>query len=157
MNATTLPQSISGTTTPAATAGRRNVILRHLPTVERILLGLMFAVFGLNGFLNFIPPPDQPMPEGALSFAGALVKTGYMFPLIKGTELLVGLLLLANRWVPLALVVLAPVLVNIIAFHVFLAPSGFGMLAVITALVLHLAWHHRAAYRPVLASRAATI
>src|SRR3954468_21581266 len=80
----------------------------YLPHIARVLMGLMFFVFGLNGFLNFFPPPKTGMPE----FAGALMKTGYMFPLIAGTQLLVGLLLLINRFVPLALVLIMPVLVN---------------------------------------------
>jgi len=126
---------------------------RHLPAIARVLLGLMFLVFGLNGFLNFIPQPKDPIPEGAMAFAGAMMKTGYLFQLVKGTEVVVGALLLVNRFVPLALVILAPVLVNIVAFHVFLAPSGLGLLAVIVALDLYLAWTYRSAFRAVLAAR----
>src|SRR5712671_2957890 len=70
---------------------------RYLPHIARVLMGVMFFIFGLNGFLNFIPPPKSPMPEGAIAFSGALMKTGYMFPLIMGTQLLVGVLLLLNR------------------------------------------------------------
>ena len=139
---------------PVATpASSTKSFTRHFPTVARVLLGLMFAVFGLNGFLDFIPPPTTPPPEGAMAFAMALMKTGYMMPLIKGTELLVGVLLLLNRFVPLALVVLAPVLVNIVAFHAFLAPAGVGMLIVIVGLELHLAWSYRSAYRSLLTAR----
>src|SRR5882672_3962671 len=54
-----------------------------LPTIARVLLGLMFTVFGLNGFLHFIPEPKTPMPEGAAAFAGALMNTGYMFQLVS--------------------------------------------------------------------------
>jgi uncharacterized membrane protein YphA (DoxX/SURF4 family) len=128
---------------------------RHLPAIARVLLGLMFLVFGLNGFLNFIPQPKDPIPEGAMAFAGAMMKTGYLFQLVKGTEVVVGALLLVNRFVPLALVILAPVLVNIVAFHVFLAPSGLGLLAVIVALDLYLAWAYRSAFRALLAARVA--
>src|SRR5438874_2170972 len=81
-----------------------------LPHVARILMGVAFLVFGLNGFFQFIPPPKTPMPEGAVAFSGALMKTSYMFPFIMGTQLLVGILLLLNRFVPLALVVIMPVL-----------------------------------------------
>lgn len=126
---------------------------RHLPTIARILMGLMFFVFGLNGFLNFIPPPKEGMPEGAMAFAGAMMKTGYLMQLIKGTEVIVGLLLLLNRFVPLALALIAPVVVNIVAFHAFLAPSGLCMAIVILFLELYLAWAYRAAYRPMLAAR----
>jgi len=83
------------------------------------------------------------MPEGALAFAGALAQTGYMFTLVKATEVLVGALLLANRFVPLALALIAPVLVNIVLFHAVLAPSGIGAGLVFLALELYLAWSYR--------------
>ncbi|HUR56416.1 MAG TPA: DoxX family membrane protein [Opitutaceae bacterium] len=124
-----------------------------MPTIARMLLGLMFFVFGLNGFLNFIPPPKDPPPGAAMDFAMAMMKTGYFFKLVKGTEVLCGLLLLANRFVPLALVLLAPVVVNIVAFHVFLAPSTAAMAIVILGIELYLAWVYRAYYRPLLAAR----
>ncbi|MDB6065128.1 MAG: DoxX family protein [Pedosphaera sp.] len=126
---------------------------RYLTIVARVLLGLLFFVFGLNGFLHFIPQPTKPMPEGAAAFAGALMNTGYMFPLIMGVQLLVGVLLLVNRFVPLALALIAPIIVGIITFHLFLAPSG--MLPGIIALVLelYLAWAYRSAFRPMLALR----
>lgn len=128
--------------------------MKHLPTIARVLLGLMFFVFGLNGFLNFIPPPKDGIPEGAMALSIAMMKSGYLMQLVKGTEVVVGLLLLVNRFVPLALVVLAPVIVNIVAFHVFLAPTGLVMTGVIVALHLYLAWTYRHVYRPMLASRA---
>src|SRR5882724_10420567 len=97
-----------------------NTIARKTPTVVRAFLGIVFFVFGLNGFLHFIPQP--PMSGPPANFAGALFAAGYFFPLLKGTEVLSSLLLLSNRYVPLALAVLAPVLINIVAFHAFLAP-----------------------------------
>lgn len=129
-------------------------LARHLTTAARVLMGLMFAVFGLNGFLEFIPPPTTPIPEGAMAFSTALMKTGYMMPLIKGTELVAGVLLLSNRFVPLALTLLAPVVVNIVAFHLFLAPEGTGMTLFVLAMELYLAWTYRGAYRALLAPRA---
>lgn len=124
-----------------------------LPTIARVLMGLMFCVFGLNGFLHFIPEPKTPMPEGAMAFAGALMNTGYMFPLVMGTQLLTGVLLLINRFVPLALALLAPVLVGIITFHIFLAPASVAPAIVVVVLELYLAWAYRNAYRPMLAMR----
>src|SRR5258708_1818689 len=121
------------------------------PGAARLSLGLVFAVFGLNGFLNFLPTPSG-TPEAALAFAGALVKTGYMFPLIKGTEVLVAVLLLSNLFVPLALALIAPVIVNIVVFHAALAPSGLGLALVLLALELYLAWTYRAAFPPMLAA-----
>ncbi|MGI8508840.1 MAG: DoxX family protein [Gemmatimonadaceae bacterium] len=134
-------------------AGRS--ISRFLPTVARILMGLLFLVVGLNGFLNFIPQPSTPMPDVALAFMGVLMKTRYMLPLIAGTEAIVGVMLLSNRFVPLALVLLAPVVVNIFAFHLFLVPSGLGVAAVVVVLEIYLAWTYRNAYGPMLTMRAA--
>ncbi|HEX2688640.1 MAG TPA: hypothetical protein VHN14_18590 [Kofleriaceae bacterium] len=120
-------------------------------------MGLVFFVFGLDGFLHFMPQPTEPPSEGAMSFAFALIKTGYLFPLIKGTEVVVGALLLANRLVPLALVLIAPVVVNIFAFHAFLAPSGIVVASAIVVFEVCLAWVHRSAYRPLFAVRSTGI
>jgi hypothetical protein len=79
-----------------------------------------------------------------------------MFPLIKGTEVTVGALLLSNRFVPLALALVAPIVVNIFAFHAFLEPAGLGLAAVVVGLEVYLAWAHREAFRPMLAARVAT-
>ena len=129
--------------------------MRHkiLPTACRLLLGMLFFVFGLNGFFWFIPPPSGPMPEGAMAFGMALMKTGYLFQLLKGTEVLAGALLLANRFVPLALALLAPIIVNIFAFHAFLEPGGLFLAAGIVAAELYLAWSYRDLFRPMLAPR----
>jgi uncharacterized membrane protein YphA (DoxX/SURF4 family) len=133
---------------------RPKSIARFFPMIARILMGLMFFVFGLNGFLNFIPPPADPIPEQAMGFIVALMKTGYMLPLIAGTQLTVGVLLLVNRFVPLALALIAPVVVNIVAFHAFLQSLGLVMAIVVLALEVYLAWCYRRAYRPMLAARA---
>ena len=117
----------------------------------RLLLGLIFFVFGLNGFLHFLPQPPS-TPE-AMAFGGALAATGYMFPLIKGTEVLAGALLLSGRFVPLALTLLAPVVVNILGFHLFLAPKGLAVPLVALALGLYLAWTEREAYRALFVAR----
>jgi putative oxidoreductase len=140
-------------TTDAPAHRPTNPESRFLPTVARILMGLPLLVFGLNGFLNFIPPPSAPLPEGAAAFAGALMKSGYMMQLIGATQLVVGLMLLANRFVPLALVLFAPFIVNSIAFHLFLEPTGLPMAGVFLALELYLAWVHRRAYRTLLMAR----
>jgi hypothetical protein len=129
-------------------------IVRSCPAVGQVLMGGLFFLFGLNGLLNLLPPPKTALPEGAMAFVGALMNTGYMFPLIMATQLVVGVLLLANRFVPLALVLIAPFIVNSIAFHVFLEPSGLGMALVVLALELYLAWSYRQAYRSILTMRA---
>lgn len=124
----------------------------HAPTAARVLLGLVFTVFGLNGFFGFLPQP--PVPPAAGAFLGALAATGYFFPLLKATEVTAGLLLLGNRFVPLALAVLAPIIVNIVAFHAFLAPGGLPIAALVLGLELFLAWSYRDAFASVLTARA---
>lgn len=121
--------------------------MSKLPMIARILLGLIFFVFGLNGFLNFLPQP--PMPEAAGAFAGALAATGYMFPMIKAVEVIVGIMLLANKFVPLALVILAPITINIVLFHAVLAPAGMALPIVILLLHVYLASTYKAAYKPL--------
>lgn len=149
--------SATATADVAAPAARRaRPVMRYFVATARLLLGAQFLFAGLNYFFDLVPPPDTPMPEGALSFAGALMATGYMFPLIKGTEVVVAVLLLANRFVPLALLLLAPVLVNIVAFHAFLAPAGLGITIAIAALFVFLAWSYRKAFYTVLAARNVT-
>lgn len=130
-------------------------LARWATTAARVALGLVFFGCGLSWFLNLLPPPSTPMSDGAMALAGGFMKAGYMFPLIKGTEVVAGLLLLSNRFVPLALAILAPVLINIVAFHAFLDPSGIGMAVFLLALQLGLVWAHRSAYRSMIAMRAA--
>lgn len=128
---------------------------RRLPTIARFLMGLPLIVFGLNGFFNFIPHPSTPLPEGAAAFAGALMKSGYMMQLIGATQLIVGVFLVSNRFVPLALVLFAPFIVNSLAFHLVLEHSGLAMSGIFLALELYLAWNHRQAYRPLFVPRTA--
>jgi putative oxidoreductase len=126
--------------------------MRKLIPVARILLGLMFTVFSLNFFVPFIPQPPPPPAAGA--FAGAMFATGYIFHLLKVLELASGIALLAGFFVPLALTVLAPIIVNILFFHAFLAPSGLPIPLVILVLELFLAWAYRDAFAPLLNARA---
>lgn len=131
-----------------------NTARKYLPHAARILAGLIFTVFGLNGFLHFLPQPAPPPAAGA--FLGALFHGGYLFPLLKGTEVAMGLLLLSGRFVPLALTVLAPIVVNIVAFHAFFDPHGLPVGLVLVAAELYLAWVNRAAFAPMLRARAAS-
>ena len=124
---------------------------KYLAHAARLVLGITFTVMGLNGFLNFLP--SSPVPGAATAFLGAVSQTGYLIQLVMGTQLIAGVLLLANRFVPLALVLLAPVIVNIIAFHAFLLPSGLPLALVVLALEVYLAWTYRNAYRAMLAMR----
>lgn len=127
---------------------------RYLPAVGRILLGLPMIVFGLNSFLNFIAPPPGGIAPAAEAFSVALMNTGYMIPLIGITQLVTGLMLVSNRFVPLALVLLAPFFVNSVLFHACLEHTGLPMSLVFTALELALAWHYRRAYAGLFRARA---
>ena len=106
--------------------------MRTASMIARYLAGVIFLVMGLNGFLNFIP---LPAPGGiAGQFMGALYVSHYLW-VIFAFQVIAGALLLVNRYVPLALAFLAPVIVNILSFHVFMAPSGLPL-----ALFVALLW-----------------
>ncbi len=106
--------------------------MKIVTLIARLLLGLIFVVFGLNGFLNFINM--GPMPSGlAGQFIVALALSHY-FWVVAALQVAGGALLLVNRYVPLALVLLGPVIVNIILYHVFLNPSGAGLAIVVVIL-----------------------
>jgi uncharacterized membrane protein YphA (DoxX/SURF4 family) len=115
--------------------------MKKAPLIARILLGLMFFVFGLNGFLNFIPAP--PVPENIQPFMNGLLSTHYFFPVLKGTETLCGAFLLSGAFVPLALIVLAPIIIQITLFHAFMEPSGLPLVGVIILLEVYLAFFSR--------------
>ena len=118
--------------------------------IARLLLGLVFVVFGLNGFLNFI---KGPMPTGlAGQFVGALVLSHY-FWIVAAVQVAGGVLLLVNRYVPLGLVLLGPVIVNIICYHVFLNPSGAVPAAVVTVLWLIVYYAKRQYFSGIFAQR----
>ena len=128
-------------------------IPRRLPAVARFVMGLPLIVFGLNGFFNFIPQPKTPLAPGAMAFVGALMNSGYIMQLIGATLLIVGVLLVANRFVPLALVLFAPFIVNSVAFHLTLEHTGLIMAAIFLVLELYLACVYRAAFRTLLTAR----
>lgn len=111
----------------------------RLPMVARILLGLVFFAAGLTGLLNLVPPPPD-LPERLQTFNNGMMASGYLMPFIKGTETLCGLLLLSGRFVPLALVALAPISINIFLVHLFLAPSGLPLAIIIGLLISYLAF-----------------
>ena len=118
--------------------------------IARYLLGLVFFVFGLNGFLHFIPTPP---PSGfGGQFIGALFMSGELYA-IMGIQLLAGVLLLANRYVPLALAVIGPVVVNILLFHIFMDPSGLPVAVVATAFWVVALFGVRDAFAGILVSR----
>ncbi len=105
--------------------------MKTLSGIARILLGLLFTVFGLNGFLHFLPAA---MPTGlAGQYIGALFQSHFL-TVVFLLELIPGVLLLLNRYIPLALTVLAPIIVNIVLYHVFMDPAGLP-LAIIASIL----------------------
>lgn len=117
----------------------------------QFLLGLAFLVFGLNKFIGFMAPPDLPPAAGA--FMGALAETGYMLPFIGLTEAVTGALLLARFRSSLALVLLAPVVLNIVLFHLFLAPAGGVPAYLLAAILVYLLFQYLPQYRQLLKGR----
>jgi putative oxidoreductase len=114
---------------------KENLVMRTASVIARYLAGVIFLVMGLNGFLNFIPLP----PPGGLAgqFMGALYASHYLW-VIFAFQVIAAVLLLVNRYVPLAVAVLAPLIVNILSFHALMAPSGLPLalfVAVLWALI----------------------
>jgi uncharacterized membrane protein YphA (DoxX/SURF4 family) len=105
--------------------------MKYAFVIARVLLGLVFTVFGLNAFLHFFPNP--PVPGLAGQFMGALLGSHY-YVIAFGTELIGGALLLSNRYVPLALTLLGPVIVNILSFHIILTSENMAPAVVVTVL-----------------------
>jgi uncharacterized membrane protein YphA (DoxX/SURF4 family) len=125
--------------------------MKIVTLIARLLLGLICVVFGLNGFLNFINM--GPLPSGlAGQFILALALSHY-FWVVAAIQIAGGVLLLVNRFVPLALVLLGPVIVNIILYHVFLNPSGAG-LAIVAAILWGIVFYsHRQSFSAIFAQR----
>ena len=119
-----------------------------LATTARYILGVALVFFALNGFLQFMTPP--PMGDAANAFMAALFTTGYMFVLINIVQLVVGLSLLTNKYVPLALIVLAPLTLNIILFHLFLHIQSILFGAIVAVLHLYLAYVNIDKYKTLL-------
>jgi uncharacterized membrane protein YphA (DoxX/SURF4 family) len=111
----------------------------RMPLVARVLLGLVFLFGSVTFFLNLVPPPAD-LPERLRTFNEGLMASGYFFNLLKATELVCGLMLVTGFFVPLALVVLAPISVNIFLVHAILAPEGFVLAVIIGILMMYLAF-----------------
>ena len=126
--------------------------MKIVTLIARILLGLVFLVFGLNGFLNFLN--TGPAPTGlAGQFLGALILSRYYW-VVAALQIAGGALLLVNRFVPLALVLLGPIIVNIVCFHVFMNPSGAPPAAVVTVLWLIVFYRNRQHFSGIFVQRA---
>jgi putative oxidoreductase len=120
------------------------VAMKIVTIIVRILLGLIFVVFGSNAFLHFLPMP--PLPKGPASdFATALFGTGYMY-VVASIQIIGGLFLLIGRFVALGLTLLCPVIVNILCFHAFLDHSGLPLAIAVAVVGLFLVWRYRTAF-----------
>ncbi|MDB6065982.1 MAG: hypothetical protein JWR26_2190 [Pedosphaera sp.] len=121
-------------------------------TIARIILGCVFVIFGLNIFLQFLhmpPPPSGPAGD----FAKALFVSHYIY-VVGALQLIGGALFLAGRFVPLGLMLLGPVIVNILLFHILLNPAGLPMAIIVSVLALIVLWQHRAAFAGLVKSGA---
>jgi putative oxidoreductase len=124
--------------------------MRALIITSRVLLGLIFSVYGLNGFLHFIPMPP---PSGAAGqFAEAMVVSHYMSAVFV-LDVAAGFLLLVNRFALLALVILGPILVNIALFHITMAPQGYAPAVIAIATWSVLFYRERAAFAGLFSAR----
>ena len=108
--------------------------MKIVTIIARVLLGLIFVVFGSNIFLHFIPMPAQP-PSLATDFGNALMKSGYIY-VVGALQVIGGLFCLIGRFVPLGLTLLGPVIVNILLFHLLLEPSGLPIAIAVSVLAL---------------------
>ena len=125
--------------------------MKIVAIVARILLGLMFFVFGLNPFLHFIPTPPL---EGVWGqFLGAVFVSHYMW-LVGATQVVSGALFLIGRYVPLAIALSGPVIVNIIVYHVTMHPSQAQLAILATICWLILFWRYRDSFAPLWMAKA---
>ena len=124
--------------------------MKVLTIIARVLLGLIFLVFGSNAFLNFIPMPPPP-PGLAGDYTKVFLASGYVY-FIGGFQVIGGLLLLIGRFVPLGLIILGAIIVNIWTFHLLMAPQPAGMVPaiVVTILELLLVWSYRDRFAGIL-------
>jgi len=122
--------------------------MKILTIIARVLVGLIFAVFGSNIFLHFIPMPPLPATLAG-DFSKALMESHYIY-VVGLLQVIGGLLLLIGRYVPLGLTLLGPVIVNILLFHIFLEPSGLPMAIVVSLLFVFLLWRYRDAFSGIL-------
>src|SRR5438132_14339129 len=126
--------------------------MKTIIVIARLLLGLIFLTFGLNGFLHFIPATP---PSGtAGQFVGALFVSHYLVPIFL-LQIISAVLLLLNRYIPLALTLLVPIIVNILLIHILMLPSGLPLAVVVTVLWLIVFLSVRAAFAGLFQQRVA--
>jgi putative oxidoreductase len=124
--------------------------MKIVTIIARVLLGVVFLFFGLNGLLNFLPQPPLP-PGPAGQFLGVLFVSHYVIA-VSLVQVVSGALFLINRYVPLALILIGPVIVNILLFHILMAPSGILPGALATVCWIIVAWNVRSAFAGIFQS-----
>ena len=122
--------------------------MKILTVIARILLGLVFVLFGSNAFLHFLGNPP-PIPGLAGEYMHAFLESGYVYA-VGGLQVIGGLLLLIGRFVPLGLTILGAIIVNIWLFHVLMLPAGLPPAIVVTILELFLVWRYRDAFAGIV-------
>lgn len=122
--------------------------MKILTIIVRTLLGLVFFVFGANGFFHFLPMPELPH-DLAGDFLRAFFQSHYVYA-VAACQVVGGLLLLIGRFVPLGLTILGPVVANIVLFHIFLAPEGLLLAVIVAAIFVFLLWRYWAAFAAIV-------
>jgi uncharacterized membrane protein YphA (DoxX/SURF4 family) len=125
--------------------------MRIVALVARYLLAIIFLVFGFNGFFHFIPPPPMPGLQGEFMVA---VFASHFYVVIFGLQVITGFLFLIGRYVPLALVLIGPVIVDILCFHIFMAPKTIGPGVLVTILWFLVFYSVRGNFAGVFAAKA---
>lgn len=121
---------------------------KTITTVVRVLLGLSLIVFGLNGFLQFMNM--GPMPEAAMQFIQALFGAGYVMAVVKSLEIIIGVMLLINKYPALATIMLFPLSINFVLFHAFLAPASIAGALLTFVFNIYLIVIYQDRYKPML-------
>lgn len=121
--------------------------MNKVKSAARVIFGLLWVLFGVNFFFNFLPQP--PPPEGGMNFLMGLMANPYIFPLLKTIEVISGILLVLNIATPLALILVAPITVNIVLFHAVLAPQGLPVALVMLVLNVFLGLAYFNSYKPL--------
>lgn len=117
--------------------------------IVRTLMGLLFVFGSIAYFTNLVPPPDD-LPERLKAFNEGLAASGYLLPLVKATELVCGLALLSGRFVPLALVILSPIIINIFFVHLMLERTGLPIAIFLVAANIFLAYYYRESFKELV-------
>lgn len=122
--------------------------MKKSKNIMRVIYGIFLLIFGLNNFLHFFPLPEMTAEAG--TFAGSLAQTGYIFPIVGGLQAIVGILLIINKFTPLSLIVIFPIMLNAFLLHLFLDPVGIGGSLVAIVLNVFLFIAYKESYKNVL-------